>query len=241
MASGCVAAAGPSGGVGAAPRQRRRAWPRAVSRLPVRAGRGGCAPTEETRLASGCVAAAGPSGGVGAAPRQRRRVWPRAVSRLPVRAGGWGLRPDRGDAFGLRAVSRLLIRRGGGGCAPTEETRLASGCVAAAGPSGGVGAAPRQRRRAWPRAVSRLPVRAGAWGRSPHRKKIRGRVGGPERRAAHARPGWGCGGRSPPQETRACPRRLLARRAPDPLTPTLMGFDRNPGAIWETGPGPAGR
>ena len=34
-------------------------------------------------------------------------------------------------------------------------------------------------------------------------------MGGPERRAAHARPGWGRGGRSPPQGTRGRPRSAL--------------------------------
>ena len=36
-------------------------------------------------------------------------------------------------------------------------------------------------------------------------------MGGPERRAARARPGWGCGGRSPPQETRDQPRKVSQR------------------------------
>ena len=75
--------------------------------------------------------------------------------------------------------------------------------------------------------------RRGRGGRSPHMKKIRGRVGGPEPRAAQAPPGWGCGGRSSPQGTRACPRRLVVRRAPDPLTPALCvpsvgGFPPHP-------------
>ena len=39
----------------------------------------------------------------------------------------------------------------------------------------------------------------GVGAKPPHERKIRGWVGGPERRAAHARPGWGRGGRSPPQ------------------------------------------
>ena len=66
-----------------------------------------------------------------------------------------------------------------------------------------------------------LPVRVGAWGRSPHIKKVRGRVGGP-RAAQRARPGWGCGGpcevssrpdrNSPPQETRGGGRGLSRRR-----------------------------
>ena len=47
------------------------------------------------------------------------------------------------------------------------------------------------RRRAL-EAVFRLPIRAGARGRSPHRKKVRGRVGGPEPRSALVRDGvWG--------------------------------------------------
>ena len=66
---------------------------------------------------------------------------------------------------------------------------------------------------------SRVP--RGAWGLRPHRKNIRGRVGGSSR-AQRARPGWGCGGRSPPQETRASPRRLVApRKYGVPLTPAL--------------------
>ena len=52
-------------------------------------------------------------------------------------------------------------------------------CVAPADPDGGVGAKP------------------------PHKENPR--VGGWARAAQRARPGWGCGGRSPPQDTRARP------------------------------------
>ena len=66
----------------------------------------------------------------------------------------------------------------------------------AGGPSGGVGALPPQRAGDRPRAVFRLPIRTGAWGRSPHIEE-NPRVGGWARAAQRARPGWGCGGRKP--------------------------------------------
>ena len=65
-----------------------------------------------------------------------------------------------------------------------------------------------------PRSCGTAANPSGAWGRSPHRTKLRGRAGGPEPRAARARPGWGRGGRSPPETTRARPRGF--RRAADP-------------------------
>ena len=53
-----------------------------------------------------------------------------------------------------------------------------------------------------------LPIRVGAWGRSPHRKEIRGRVGGPEPRSALVRDG-GVGAQPPTQATRDRPRSAL--------------------------------
>ena len=93
-----------------------------------------------------------------------------------LRVGAWGRSPHRGRAPALGAPSEDPLR---GGCRTPSPPPS---------PSGGRGG---RRGRARP------PIRAGAWGRSPHRKKIRGRVGGPEPRAAQARPGWGCGGKAP--------------------------------------------
>ena len=80
----------------------------------------------------------------------------------------------------------------------------------AGGPSGGVGAKP------------------------PTYKKIRGWVGGPEPRSVLVRDG-GVGGLRPPQETRARPRRLVAPRASDPLTPALSREGRGSRTALGTG------
>ena len=180
---------------GRRPAQGRRACARAVSRLPVRAG------------------------AWGRRPAQGRRACPRAVSRLPVRTGGVGAKARTGETrLPSGCVAAAGPNGGGWGRRPAQGRRACPRAVSRLPVRAGAwGRRPAQGRRACPRAVSRLPVRAGAWGRSPHRKKIRGRVGGPEppcgvsprqqEHPAHARPGWGCGGRSPPQETRACPRR----------------------------------
>ena len=53
----------------------------------------------------------------------------------------------------------------------------------------------------------------GRGGAAPTERKIRGRVGGPERRAAPALPGWGCGGPCPPQGGR----RKTGRQPPPSL------------------------
>ena len=62
---------------------------------------------------------------------------------------------------------------------PSKRLSIRRGCVGAI------------RRRRSP------ALRVGAWGRSPHRKKIRGRVGGPEPRAARSSGMGMSGGRSP--------------------------------------------
>ena len=146
--------------------------------------------------------------------------------------------PGEGAGSPSELAGVLLIRRGRGGGAPTER-KSEGGWVGRSGAQrtlvrdGGVGGgAPYEGRapvlEAWtvapaPRgsgcpsafAAAGRAIRAGAWGRSPHGKKIRGRVGGPERRAAPAPPGWGVGAgftgrgdtpQGPPRETRACSR-----------------------------------
>ena len=169
---------------------------------------------------------------------------------------GCGVPPQ---AFCLRVVGEGQSSQGGAPphTPPRRSTRGPGGCVAARGGCAGWAAGFPRRLLALIRArgegapsglwcspgkssagvegacaARRSPaLRVGAWGRSPHIKKVRGRVGGP-RAAQRARPGWGRGGRlSPPHARRypagpptgdaLRPRRLVVRRAPDPLTPSL--------------------
>ena len=145
-------------------------------------------------------------------PALRAGAWGRSPHRKKIR--GWVGGPERRAAHappGWGCGGRLHRTRGYPAGPPTKDTRLPSR-LGRSDPHlrplpEGAGAG----------ALSRRPAGdpAGAWGQSPHRRKIRGWVGGPERRAAHAPPGWGCGGgftargdtpQGPPRETRACPR-----------------------------------
>ncbi len=98
----------------------------------------------------------------------------------PLRCPGWIPAFAGMTERGARAPSGLCARRFTGKSAQALRARSAAGAAPA--------------------------VRVGAWGllrsgreetsQGPHMKNIRGRVGGP-RAAQRARPGWGCGGRSP--------------------------------------------
>ena len=101
-------------------------------------------------------------------------------------------RKGRGGRNALGLCRGCRSERGRGGDAPTGETRLPSGCVAAAGPSGGVGETPPQKEN----------PRVGGWAR-PALRGIPASAGAPCARSS----GMGVWGRSPPQETRARPRR----------------------------------
>ena len=113
-----------------------------------------------------------------ASPRGRRTPSPPPS---PARGEGAGppsrllLCPRNLRAPAGRAVAPLSLSRGERGLEGPPGVRVR--------PCG-----PRRRRR---------PM-GGVGAEPPHRKEIRGWVGGFERRVARARPGSGCGGRSPP-------------------------------------------
>ena len=170
---------GPLGGVGAAPPQKEH--PRAGGR--ARAARSACS--------SGMgVWGAQPPAGDARSPSEGAGP-PLRVTRVGGPLGGVGAQPPQKEhprAGGrARAAQRARPGWGCGGRSPPQETR---------------GRPPRgpDRPQGHARAADRWGAdRWGAWGRSPHRKNIRGRVGGPEPRAARARPGWGVGA-APPRE-----------------------------------------
>ena len=187
------------GGVGGAAPTGDGACSRRPSPPPSPSGRGGrtVRPRRLGAGSQGCAVCAEVEGGVGAQPPQKEnpRVggWARAArSACWSGMGVWGAQPpqETGPVLGGPHPRPLPRGEGAGRCA-------LGGLVRA------------------PKAAPCAPKSRGAWGRSPHRKKIRGWVGGPEPRAARARPGWGCGAsftgredtpQGPPQETRACPR-----------------------------------
>ncbi len=169
-----------------------------------------------TRRRGGISAAPAPSAAVrprrfGAGSRARRSPHPRP---LPQERGpdalGSLVRPRGPRRVRQSRAQRVLVRDGGVGgaaphrrCAPASEVwwGLEGPVILSPPPS------PKGEGAGSPSELAGvLLIRRGRGGGAPHRKKIRGRVGGSEPRAARARPGWGCGGRSPPQEMRACSR-----------------------------------
>ena len=148
-----------------------------------------------------------------------------------IHSGSWGCVGRRGVVPGGLRGSPAGACPGGPAPAPPHPRPLPQG---ARGPDGGltvrVGAwgrrSPRRGRAPLPPpspsrggrtpsiAAGALPIRAGAWGRSP-------RGGGwATSRAARSRD------RSPRRRRAGRPRRLVGRRAPDPLTPAGRGAGR---------------
>ncbi len=186
-------ARGPASEVGGAIRSgggaaRRSVW-----------GRGGAAPTSR-KSEGGWVGQSGAarSSGMGVwgaqPPAGDARAAPAPPHPHPLPQGARG--PDGPRGLGARSgglrplpLTPTLSRKGRGG-----RTAL-----------GRWGRDPIRRRRS-------PALRVGAWGRSPHMKESP-RAGGWARAAQRAHPGWGCGGRSPPQATGGL--------RPLPLTPTL--------------------
>ena len=158
-------------------------------------GVGGAAPRNRHAPASGPQLRCRPAGGVGAQPPQKETPRgggpePRAARAPP----GWergGRSPPQGTRAYLGPALALPTRWGRGGAAPTE--RNSEGGWAGQSRAqrvllrdGGRGAQPPAGDARLPRTRGCTADPPGAWGRSPHRWKLRGRVGGPEPRAARS-------------------------------------------------------
>ena len=132
---------------------------------------------------------------------------PRGCARLPIRRGRGDEAPtgrkSEGGWVGPSGAQRPLLRDGvwgrtpTGSCAPALEGSVPVGSMACPSPppfpqGEGAGGALRQR----------SPVSQsgrGRGGKAPTEKENPRAGGWAERRVAPAPPGWGCGGRSPPQ------------------------------------------
>ena len=199
----------------------------------------------------------GPEGG---SPRARHRRWgvAREAGTPSPPALTLGARePEvRHRELGAPAkvTPRALIRRGRGGGAPTADTRSPSQAAPLASGRGerphpnplprGEGAGTPSGVRCAREGHAACADPAGAWGRSPHMKNIRGRVGGPEPRAAQARPGWGVGAQPPQRRERPHPRaresrqresRQTSRRLAQSTMRSAVGAACSRGRKWPAG------
>ena len=247
-------------------------------------GRGGAAPTEETRARPrSSVRPRGPGGGgtpsppaltLGARePEVRHREFgapAKATPRALIRRGRGGSAPtertSEGGWVGQSGAQRTLVRDGGVGALrgilasrskqpPTGDTRSPSELRCALGAF-----SPGRRRNALtprpnPRGEgARTPsgVRcareghaacadpAGAWGLRPHRKNIRGRVGGAGAARSAGSSGMGRGGAAPTEEGTPSPSgeresRHTSRRLAQSTMRSAVGAACSRGRKWPAG------